>query len=434
MTEQLDLAKHAPHEFEGKTILWNGVEYVIGAYVSSGFSVIVHRLVNRRSRLCHHVIKVWRDIDQAREVDERKIDRVLVLNDLTPMTLKFMTAGGAYDIQKYLGPYADPTDEATNLTCRGDTAAKAGNTAEALALYDSALQMNPEHTEALCNRANTYYNMGDAGKALSSAFSFMAIEPHDEVFLNIFLRLALATGRLSAARRYFTETVRKIPVTKECYDLGMEACLASGDPDGARSILEQRRAIGAVDSDAKMAETIERELMRKKEARLIMGGTRWNAANRTGDDSSMLQRAFEVYEADPVIRMNLAFDFRRRGKNEEALELLYRTSLACAPVHVGLCLANAGLCAVRAGKFAQAEAIFDRLYHNLTVSGEVALADIPNEGIWVMDDSQVESTSESVRSAIEVLIADERKTNGKAPSFMLELGTLYRRWSDEVRR
>src|SRR5579872_6049668 len=57
MTE-LNLQVHGPDEYEGKTVSIGAAEYVIGPRLG-GSRKIVHQLVNQRSGLCLHVIKIW---------------------------------------------------------------------------------------------------------------------------------------------------------------------------------------------------------------------------------------------------------------------------------------------------------------------------------------------------------------------------------------
>jgi len=58
--EPIDLTRHDPEEWEGKTLVLNGCEYLIGQYLGAGADRIVHLLTNRRSGLTLHVLKVWR--------------------------------------------------------------------------------------------------------------------------------------------------------------------------------------------------------------------------------------------------------------------------------------------------------------------------------------------------------------------------------------
>jgi len=58
---ELDLAEDDPDEYEGRLVRWCGAEYVIGPFVDEGGERIVHELINVRSRLSLHFIKVLKD-------------------------------------------------------------------------------------------------------------------------------------------------------------------------------------------------------------------------------------------------------------------------------------------------------------------------------------------------------------------------------------
>src|SRR6516164_3577603 len=61
--EFLDLARHNPKEYEGKLVAWRGCEYIVGVYVGSVAERIVHKLINRASGLCLHVLEIGRRAD-----------------------------------------------------------------------------------------------------------------------------------------------------------------------------------------------------------------------------------------------------------------------------------------------------------------------------------------------------------------------------------
>ncbi len=58
MREILDLQKHAPEEFPGKTIYIGEHTYLIGELVGEGGVKLVYQLINAKSGLCHFVIRI----------------------------------------------------------------------------------------------------------------------------------------------------------------------------------------------------------------------------------------------------------------------------------------------------------------------------------------------------------------------------------------
>lgn len=62
MREILDLQKHAPEEFPGKTIYIGEHTYLIGELLGEGGVKLVYQLINAKSGLCHFVIRI--PIDQ----------------------------------------------------------------------------------------------------------------------------------------------------------------------------------------------------------------------------------------------------------------------------------------------------------------------------------------------------------------------------------
>ena len=62
--EYLDLNCHDPEEYEGKVVVLNGCEYTVGEHLGTGAASIVHKLINRKSTLCLHVLKIVRLADR----------------------------------------------------------------------------------------------------------------------------------------------------------------------------------------------------------------------------------------------------------------------------------------------------------------------------------------------------------------------------------
>src|SRR6185295_4046468 len=65
--ELLDLKRHKPTEFSGKTVGLDGRDYRIGGRVRESNQGYAHRLTNQISGLCQHVIQIRPEYIQAPE-------------------------------------------------------------------------------------------------------------------------------------------------------------------------------------------------------------------------------------------------------------------------------------------------------------------------------------------------------------------------------
>jgi hypothetical protein len=94
--DALDLTKHDPEEYEGKLIVCNGREYLVGEYLGTGAERIVHKLINCKSKLCFHVVKVVRQ-QRPKGIYNRIIASLRSNSQLArviPITIELEISGG----------------------------------------------------------------------------------------------------------------------------------------------------------------------------------------------------------------------------------------------------------------------------------------------------------------------------------------------------
>lgn len=72
----LNLLEDDPDEYEGRIVRCGGAEYIIGRWVATGAERIVHNLVNRRSGLSAHLIKILRDQANAPGDSRAMVERL----------------------------------------------------------------------------------------------------------------------------------------------------------------------------------------------------------------------------------------------------------------------------------------------------------------------------------------------------------------------
>lgn len=149
MSEILDTSVHLPEEYEGKSIIFNNTEYIIGKFVSQGASKIVHKLINKKSNICSHVIKIHRDISDEYLLYNELIAHELARSIRLASMQIFLADNGdkTYHIQELI-TFDRECDSA--LLQKGKRAFESKNYEKACSLFQKLLSSeNPYNTEAL---------------------------------------------------------------------------------------------------------------------------------------------------------------------------------------------------------------------------------------------------------------------------------------------
>ncbi len=445
---QLDLTTHDPDEYTGKRVIWNGVSYVVGPHVDSGLSKIVHKLINERSGLCLHVIKIWRNKEEAHNY-ESLIIRPTTEFGITPETHQLFAHGGAFLIQKHLKPHEDHNSYTGSLMANAEELIRKQQFSEAINLYNRILTQNPNHTEALTSKAHTLLRLKSGSslkpeelqavfKAVSLAYE---VEPNYLSYFRNCMRVALECGYIRYCRVWFEQARTRLILTSQDYKLGILAFLESGNPERAKELLElcnqqtKRTPKGLVT-------TVEEAMKQKRTATELVSRTRRGEDSGDGSDSvllSILEKASEIYSKDIQTQMNLVFTLSRCGRFEDASGILYKLINVVPTALLKTCFANLGFCEFHCHNVVQASRLFDNVAKLLMVEkrpeAQTDPWDLPRVGVWVTGDGFV--LQEPPISAVMILdkmLRECRRQEISVPEEIEELYAEYKRAAMEYER
>ena len=219
--EYLDLTNHDPESYEGKLIIVNGCEYEVGEHLGTGAERIVHRLINRKSKLCLHVLKIQRYPRPAGwQSSEVRAKLAAIRSEefdfakIIPISIEIQLPGGTGELQVAALPYENlesptavlmeegdkirehPTLEETyriklydrdstvhikRYFCQNGMLPKirhSGEFQQAISIYNRVLEINPYHTAALMNLAAAQKETQDLMGAWESTNKAIEIEPN----------------------------------------------------------------------------------------------------------------------------------------------------------------------------------------------------------------------------------------------------------------
>jgi len=178
------------------------------------------------------------------------------------------------------------------------------NVREARALYEEALDLNPNHPEAHLGLARCHWQAGQRQDARFRAERTLATNPHHPGAHALLARIDLAVGRLDSAREHVGRALATNPHLGEAQALGMVLRLVEGD----------------------LPEDLPGELTTlptPAQARVYRELGSWLSDHRRyGEAELQFQRALLVSPQDPEATAGLGLCYFRWGKEDRARKTL----------------------------------------------------------------------------------------------------------------
>ncbi|MCK4300532.1 MAG: tetratricopeptide repeat protein, partial [Planctomycetes bacterium] len=178
------------------------------------------------------------------------------------------------------------------------------NVREARALYEEALDLNPNHPEAHLGLARCHWQAGQREDARFRAERTLATNPHHPGAHALLARIDLAVGRLDSAREHVGRALATNPHLGEAQALGMVLRLVEGD----------------------LPEDLPGELTTlptPAQARVYRELGSWLSDHRRyGEAELQFQRALLVSPQDPEVTAGLGLCYFRWGKEDRARKTL----------------------------------------------------------------------------------------------------------------
>jgi tetratricopeptide (TPR) repeat protein len=320
-TGPLDLDRHSPDEYEGKSVFVNGTAYRVAGFVGQGADKIVHRLVNVRSGLTYHVIKVYRDQALAdRYIDERRAGYAQskqYFAESVPDYIVMYAHNGWFELQDSVGLLRidDPNPETGEEFDAARAAAERQDADAALAHLDDVLRINPFHTQALVESSEILIEQGNPVEALARYYRALSIEPNFCGFYKSLMQLTYQLGMPFLTLDAEREMKRHFPYQEEMAEITAAALLACGEPQEAIDVLTSCRR---KDIDQELASKVRAAATALLDARR-RAQNHWATAgeavvaNQPEEAAQALRAALGENPGDPWLLANKALLAARAG-------------------------------------------------------------------------------------------------------------------------
>ncbi|MET9730453.1 CDC27 family protein [Streptomyces sp. NPDC006458] len=317
MEAYLDLTTDGPEDYEGRIVVCDGAEYVIGPWFAEGGERIVHPLTNRRSGLTMHLIKIIRDQERAEEVSARTARALAQLRDIdvpaVPEALTVRGHGGVFELEEAAHRLPSQHPELYERAC---TAVERRQWADAARMSRELIDVHPDDVSALHLLATCHRAQGDDEAALDLAARAISIEPNIRPCRHLFLECAARLGLIGVFMSAFAELKAKWPTDNRLDFLAAQVHLMLGDPQTASALRTPK-------TPAAFSEQVKQEADLQRRARSAQAAARTPVlTGRDGEAVDALREAYEIYGKDPEIAFNWGHLLLRRRRAREAYEVL----------------------------------------------------------------------------------------------------------------
>jgi len=422
MMEQLDLRRHAPEEFTGKSVTISARSYTIGQKWegSDGYS---HFLINDLSGLCLHLVRFGKDYrsdpsgalaasrEKARETASLRTN--MLRND-EAITLPFISViegnGGSFELHETtwgaFGHRQDsPGREAIDLAV---SQSAAGDQRSAVAVLTALLESHPNHSVALGFLAGVLCDMNDQASAQQMFARSLEIEPNYAKFRGqqIVIALRASATRRRRALELFQELKARYPLLDDYDGFGIQASLLCGEPQQALNLLQQDTL---PKQDAEQLLTQITDALEVKQQLLKLGEAIEKSLVDEPDLLEILEALFEAYPADPIIQANLGSASYRAGQYQRAVALLSSASGGIADDLGIFCGVNLAFAMIKISAWEPAmEMLSDVMNDVLSKAAhgmEVSPSEVPGLGDWFAEKGVLKAKHHSNYQLLEAAMA-----------------------------
>jgi len=419
---ELDLAEDDPDEYEGRLVRWCGAEYVIGPFVDEGGERIVHELINVRSRLSLHFIKVLKDQESAPAPSLRLLESYRKLRDVGIPVAEdpelVHAHGGWFELDEAATLESDPhhalIEQVRWAYDRGDLGTAEGNSQQLLALA-------PDHTKALQYLALVLAQRGDLAGAITVGQKILSVEPNLRPYRFNLMEWAARLGLFESFGKMLAELKNKWPGERRADALAAEVALARGRPEQAEDLYlgesgDLRRRVTA---EAAAATRAEASLARAVEAL---------TADRHDEVLQHCAAAYTEYPKSPVVAVNYGLALLRSGDWRHGYEVLSSVVSAAPPLFKGDALAAIAVCLAHLGDYTRAAGLLEHAASTMaSPDGSIADADLPTVPVWVTYDQELQPRDNPIGPVIDEIIGHLQGWGESVPSSLLTLRHRYQR-------
>ncbi len=391
--DALNLQTHAPEEYAGKAVDFGGASYVVGPLLGGRSKYFVHALVNARSGLALHVIKVRRDHGAdpaaARVASHETARAMALIRDrfrrdgsqiVIPFAFAVDGAGGTFEVHDNVDALGDPALPATVALLASRQKAGAGDTAGAIVDLRALLDQAPAHTVAWNDLGVRLLSAGDAAAAYDAVTHAVLIEPNLGLYRFNQALFAARAGYPTVAASRFLMLHERFPALHDHDEIGLELLLEDGRPEAAAQLTEHL-------PDARRDEisaTVHAAIASRAEARRLASLGRPNPGGPDAATRLAYLAAAELASSnDWEIRLNHALTLMAVGQWTAAADALLRDLKRGPAFFLGYRLANAAYCHIQREDWAAALPLLHGLHAHLTRNGAPPNPfDLPSVATW----------------------------------------------------
>jgi tetratricopeptide (TPR) repeat protein len=429
--EPLDLRRHRPAEFIGKTVTLDDREYVIGLMFREGSQGYAHNLVNALSGVSLHIIQIRPDYmdnpEVAFESSSTKAKqtaqlRAALRSEGKDVEIPFITVhrmnGGSFELHETgFGIFDHAPPGAAEISATNSLMTKSKYSDAVVELEHFAAD-NPNHSVAISNLASCYAALGDYNKALAMCARAIGIEPNFGFYRGQEITIAINSPRRCAGKPMFEKFQVRYPTRGDFDFYGVHASLAAGQPAKAREVLE-KASLRNEDSQelqvAVQAALTAHERFSALENQILPVAS--VGAPADADLLHVLEELCTAYPNDPYIQANLGLALSRAGQNQRAAGLLMSAAGGFPSEIVPYCWANAGYCLLASGDWRTAFALLTEAMKPLVgAHGEITPSDVPRVAVWIGTGGRVKESSAKAADLIEQAIAACPDQSGVMPA------------------
>ncbi|MFC6085134.1 tetratricopeptide repeat protein [Sphaerisporangium aureirubrum] len=424
MTRYLDLEQDEPEEYEGRHIVVDGAEYVIGPWFAEGGERIVHGLTNVRAGLTLHLLKVLKNQQEGARISRNTAASLSRLRDLgiptVPEAMLVEGHGGVFELEEAAQEERGPVGQ---LVASAWEAAGQGRWEQVESLCARVLNANDHHVMAMHLMAMACEARGDLNRAIGYEDAAIAVEPNVRPFREIWMRCMARAGAVHGFLAGFAAFRDKWPVDNRQNAAAVEVHLAMGRPDRAAGLplRDEER-----DLSRRIAEENEN---RGRALTLTAEAYQAFAAERPHQVADLLRAAYRAYPKEVDVAYNWGLELIRQDEPGEAYDVIAPLVQMITPVNRTQCIGTVAFTCALQGGDEQAAGLLALAVDGLERRGPLQWADLPMWAVWIQRDMVLADrhrASALVRDLLERL-------STRAPAQLRRLAAAYETQPSEDR-
>ena len=440
--EQLDLTRHTPDEFDGKSVTITGRDYTIGRRFKESTDGYAHFLVNQLSGLCLHLVQIRPEyqsnpaaaLEASREkARETAALRSNMLRNGEALTIPFISViegnGGSFELHETLwGQFGHKKEdslerEAFDLAV---SLSEAGSKHAAANGLKALLERHPNHALALGLLAGVVSELNDQPSARQMFARAIEIEPNYAKLRGQQIAIAFRATRRREAIELFQELKARYPLMDDYDGYGLQACLICGEPQLALDLL-QRNTLPKQDAEQLLTQ-ISAALEVKQEMATLEEAVEKSQINEA-DLREHLEALHKAYPADPMIQANLGSALYRAGQYQRAAELLVAAGGGLSDGLTPYCGVNLAFALLKISAWEPATEMLTDLMNEVSSKAAqgsaVSPSEVPGLGHWFAEKGVLKSKELSSYQILTAAMA-ECPNQELIPPQVRQLAEIYR--------